>query len=136
VQAGAVAPASNTPAAPPAAGAINMQQIATLQDIGTRAGTDLVGEVLRSFLAEAEEQMARLEGAVNAEDAPLLTRCAHAMKSSTANFGAVELSALYRRMEALGRNKQLDQVRPLLHDLRQMHERVVRRAREILQEAA
>ncbi len=48
--------------------AINMRQIATLRQIGTQAGTDLVGEVLRSFLEEADQHLPRLQGAIDAGD--------------------------------------------------------------------
>jgi signal transduction histidine kinase/CheY-like chemotaxis protein len=122
---------------PPAdAGAINMRQIATLRDLGERAGTDLVGEVLQSFIEEAEPQLARLEAAVDARDAADLARCAHALKSSCANLGAEQLSTLYRRLEALGRSNEVDGARALLPDLRRTHEAVIRQAQQILQEAA
>ena len=122
--------------APSAAGAINMKQIATLRDIGERAGTDLVGEVLQTFLEEAEPQLTRLEAAVQARDALVLARCAHALKSSCANLGAEALSALYRRLEALGRNNQVEEANVLLQELRRAHEAVIRQAQEILREAA
>jgi two-component system sensor histidine kinase/response regulator len=118
------------------AGAINMRQIATLQEIGSRAGTDLVGEVLRAFLEAAGEQLARVEAAIDTHDGHQLSRCAHALKSSAANLGAEELAALYRRLETLGRNHQVDEARSLLQELRQAHQGVVRRAHEILGEAA
>jgi two-component system sensor histidine kinase/response regulator len=117
-------------------GTINMRQIATLQDIGVRAGSDLVGDVLRAFLEGSDEQFANVERAIEAQDCKQLSRCAHALKSSTANLGAEELSALYRRLEALGRNNQIDEARALLQDLRQTHQGVVRRAQQILGEAA
>jgi two-component system sensor histidine kinase/response regulator len=117
-------------------GAINMRQIATLQEIGVRAGSDLAGDVLRTFLEGSDEQFANVERAIEAQDCKQLSRCAHALKSSTANLGAEELSALYRRLEALGRNNQIDEARALLQDLRQTHQGVVRRAQQILGEAA
>jgi CheY-like chemotaxis protein/nitrogen-specific signal transduction histidine kinase/HPt (histidine-containing phosphotransfer) domain-containing protein len=117
-------------------GTINMRQIATLQDIGVRAGSDLVGDVLRAFLEGSEEQFTNVERAIEAQDGRQLSRCAHALKSSTANLGAEELSALYRRLEALGRNNQIDEAQALLQELRQTHQGVVRRARQILGEAA
>jgi CheY-like chemotaxis protein len=120
----------------PAHGAINMRQIATLRQIGQRAGTDLVGEVLRAFLSGGGEQLARVAGAIEARDAQQLSRCAHALKSSTANLGAEALSALYRRLEAMGRSNEVDEAHALLREVRQAHELVVRRAQEILEEAA
>jgi HPt (histidine-containing phosphotransfer) domain-containing protein len=113
-----------------------MRQIATLRDIGTRAGTDLVSEVLQTFLEEAGQQLARLEAAIDARDAMVLARCAHALKSSSANLGAEQLSGLYRRLEALGRNNQIDEARGLRHELRRLHEAVAQQARDILREAA
>ena len=134
------APSQATPPAPvadaPAAHAIDMRQIATLRDIGARAGMDLVGEVLQTFLEDAGQQLARLEDAIDARDAQGLARCAHALKSSSANLGAESLAALYRRLEALGRGEQIDEACGLRQELRQMHAAVVRQAQEILGEAA
>ena len=92
--------------------------------------------MLRTFLEDSDEQFANVERAIEAQDCKQLSRCAHALKSSTANLGAEELSALYRRLEALGRNNQIDEARALLQDLRQTHQGVVRRAQQILGEAA
>jgi CheY-like chemotaxis protein len=115
---------------------LNMRQIATLQAIGKQAGTDLVGEMLRTFLSDANEQLQRLEAAIAAQDAQQLTRCAHGLKSSTANMGAEELSALYRRLEQMGRNNHIAEAGSLLLELHAAHERVVQRANQLLQEAA
>jgi HPt (histidine-containing phosphotransfer) domain-containing protein len=95
-----------------------------------------VGEVLKAFLAGAEQQLASLTAAIETGDAQQLSRCAHALKSSTANLGAEELSALYRRLEALGRAGELEDANALLHEVRLAHQFVVRRAHEILEEAA
>jgi CheY-like chemotaxis protein len=121
---------------PTTASAIDMRQIATLRDIGARAGTDLVSEVLQTFLEDAEPQLERLTAAIETRDATVVARCAHAMKSCCANLGAEQLSALYRRLEAMGRNNQIDEARSLLQQLRQLHEAVIQQAREILREAA
>ena len=91
---------------------------------------------MRAFLEDAAQQLSRLEGAIADQDATLLGRCAHALKSSSANLGAEELAALYRRLEAFARNDQVGEARALLHELRLAHANVVRRANEILEEAA
>lgn len=115
---------------------INMRQIETLREIGARAGSDLAGDVLRIFLEGAQEQFTRVEQAIEALDAPQLGRCAHALKSSTANLGAEQLSALYGRLEALGRSGELVEAREMLDEVRRAHQGVIRRARQILGEAA
>jgi two-component system, sensor histidine kinase and response regulator len=130
------APAAGSSQSAPAGGAINMRQIATLRDLGERAGTDLVGEVLQAFLEESGTQLQRLETAVETGDATTLARCAHAMKSSCANLGAEQLSAVYRRLEAMGHGGQIEEARSHLRELRQMHEAAIRHVQEILGEAA
>jgi signal transduction histidine kinase/CheY-like chemotaxis protein len=131
-----------TEATPPVTGvpvvpaAINPRQIQTLREIGVRAGSDLLAEVLGAFLEDAPQQLAKLEEAIGRMDAVALARCAHALKSSTANLGAEQLSALYRRLEACGRNQQVEEARVLLQQVHQAHERVVCHARELLREAA
>ena len=115
---------------------INMRQIDTLREIGARAGSDLAGDVLRTFLESAAGQFARVEQAIDAQDAQQLSRCAHALKSSTANLGAEQLSALYRRLEALGRKGEVHEAHKLLEEVRCAHQRVIQRALEILGEAA
>src|SRR5690606_20643753 len=58
------------PASGPALeGTINMRQIDTLREIGARGGSDLAGDVLRTFLQGADEQFARVEQAIEALDA-------------------------------------------------------------------
>jgi len=124
------------PADSPGPAAIDMRQIATLREIGSRAGTDLVGDVLRAFLEDADQQLARVEGALGQQDTKALAQCAHAMKSSSANLGATALSALYRRLEAHGRDNQIKEAALLLQQIRRAHSDVVRRAHELLAEAA
>jgi HPt (histidine-containing phosphotransfer) domain-containing protein len=115
---------------------IDMQQIATLRQIGTRAGTDLVGQVLQAFLEDADAQLARVEDAIGARDARQLAQVAHALKSSTANLGAGDLSSLYRRLEGQGRQNQLEEAAQLLQEVHRAHASVVQRARQLLEEAA
>jgi len=123
-------------ARPPDLEPINMHTLATLRDIGARAGKDLVKILLNRFLEAAEEPLTKLESAINERDASLLTRIAHALKSSMANLGAEALSGRYRQMENLGREGRIDEARALLASLRLEHDRAMSRVHEILREAA
>jgi len=115
---------------------INMRQLATLRDIGSKAGTDLVTNLLQAFVADADACLARIEDALLEEDAVQLSRSAHALKSRTANLGAEALSEIYRQLEMLGRDNRLAEARALLVDLKSAHGRVLTRARNLLTEAA
>ncbi len=61
-------------------------------------------ELVESFLEEGPDLIARIETAVKVGDATGLRHAAHTMKSSAADFGAMELSRLCRELEAMGRN--------------------------------
>ncbi|SPH17104.1 Signal transduction histidine-protein kinase BarA [Defluviimonas aquaemixtae] len=64
---------------------------------------EALGELIESFLEEGPDLISRIEGAVRDGDADGLRRAAHTMKSSAADFGALELSRLCREIEAMGR---------------------------------
>jgi CheY-like chemotaxis protein/HPt (histidine-containing phosphotransfer) domain-containing protein/anti-sigma regulatory factor (Ser/Thr protein kinase) len=115
---------------------INARQLETLREIGSRVGTDLVGDVLRVFLEAPGRYIEPVIQAIDAGDAPQLSRVVHALKSSAANLGAEGLSAIYRAMEQAGRNERLDEAGALLSQLQREHASVVSRAREILTEVA
>ena len=67
-----------------------------------------VDELVDTYFADAVDQLAALDGAVEAADATALTRPAHSLKSSSLNVGALELGRLGRELEELGRAGQID----------------------------
>jgi HPt (histidine-containing phosphotransfer) domain-containing protein len=116
--------------------AINMRQLETLREIGSRTGKDLVSSLLNRFLQGADGRMKEIEDAISERDGPRLSRAAHALKSSTANLGAEPLSGCYRQLEHLARDGRIEEAGALLANLRREHERAVSRIHQILQEAA
>ncbi len=60
-------------------------------------------ELVQSFLDETPPLLAELHRAVETGDMGLLRRAAHTLKSSSLDFGAVDLSELCRQLEALGK---------------------------------
>jgi two-component system, sensor histidine kinase and response regulator len=121
---------------PPDSEAINMRQLETLREIGSRTDKDLVTGLLHRFLEAADGRMSEIETAISERDGQRLSRAAHALKSSTANLGAEALSGCYRQLEHLGREGRIEEARALLANLRRQHERAVLRIHQILQEAA
>jgi len=121
---------------PPDSEAINMRQLETLREIGSRTGKDLVTGLLHRFLQAADGRMSEIETAISERDGQRLGRAAHALKSSTANLGAEALSGCYRQLEHLGREGRIEEARALLANLRRQHERAVLQIHQILQEAA
>lgn len=66
-------------------------------------GADIVKEIIGVFLAETPDLVGRLRVAVSAGNADGAREASHALKSSSANVGALQFSAFAKAMEAAGR---------------------------------
>jgi HPt (histidine-containing phosphotransfer) domain-containing protein len=82
---------------------------AVLTELLASTGDDptFLRELLDTYLAETPEQLDAITAAVAADDAALLVRPAHTLKSSSATLGAMGLSALARELEIVGRSGSL-----------------------------
>jgi len=90
---------------------------AVLAELLTSTGDDpaFVRELLETYLTETPEQLEAIRAAIEADDAEMLVRPAHTLKSSSATLGAMRLSALARELEMAGRSGSLSaDVRALL----------------------
>ena len=72
-----------------------------------------LSELIESFLDEGPGLIGRVEKAAADADADALRQAAHTMKSSAADFGAMELARLCREMEMLGRAGRMDGAKEL-----------------------
>lgn len=71
-------------------------------------------DLIQIFLADAPARLAELEEGLAQADARRVTRAAHTLKGSSANFGASGLQAVSEKIELLGRQGTLAEVPPLL----------------------
>jgi TMAO reductase system sensor TorS len=81
-----------------------LARIRVLQRPGT---PDLLARIVRVYLEHAPTLLDTLQQAVAAGDPIAVQKAAHALKSSSANLGAVRLSALCKALEDYGRNRRL-----------------------------
>jgi signal transduction histidine kinase/DNA-binding response OmpR family regulator len=98
--------------------------IASLRELGGEDDPGLFIELVQLFLSDTTERMQHLSGALEHSDPGALERAAHALKSSSANLGAMRLSALFRDIETAGREKDLGRARPLVERSNQEFARV------------
>jgi len=137
--AGAMAPdAAPAPAAePPDHGAaLDMKVIDDYREIDPSGGMGLARKVLQVFLDRSIDTIELLQQAMDSGDAESVRRCAHALKSSSANVGAVRLSAMFRELESLGRSQALGDAAPLVAAARREYDRALGEIRALLEEAA
>jgi HPt (histidine-containing phosphotransfer) domain-containing protein len=90
-------------------------------ELNAELGAEDTAEVLKTFLADTSRKMS-----IVASDAPVrptIKREAHAIKSSSATFGFVELSRLARELESSVETMGLSQLQQVVETFRQTFDR-------------
>jgi HPt (histidine-containing phosphotransfer) domain-containing protein len=95
-----------------------------LQMVG--GDTAFLAEMIDAYLVDSPQLLADLRQALNEEDAELLRRAAHSLKSNSENFGAHGLAALARNLEELGKSGSLAEANNLTEQVAAEYERVKR----------
>jgi len=82
-----------------------LDAIRSLQQPG---GDDLVSKIIAMFVEDSGRYGNEIRDAIAQSDAGRLGAAAHSLKSCAANVGAMQVSALAARLEALGRGGDVD----------------------------
>lgn len=93
----------------------------TFHDLQATVGADFVGELVDTYCEETPGLLLALQEALDRTDADAFRRIAHSIKSSSASLGALNLAALARELEELGRAQRLDETASRLEPLRQAY---------------
>ncbi|MCH7866069.1 MAG: response regulator [Myxococcales bacterium] len=98
------------PTAPAVAESLSIDPTAleNLLELQQRGNTGLLERVVTTYLASSSRLSAQLRDAVEAGNATGMAKAAHTLKSSSAQVGAMKLSALAKEMESRGRAGSLD----------------------------
>lgn len=83
-------------------------ELNTFNALKENAGEEFIGELIDTFLEDSSSLMAEMNSALAEKDADSFRRAAHTLKSNAATFGAVQLSALARELEMMGRENNLE----------------------------
>ncbi len=83
--------------------------------------SEMIIDLIDTLLETTPELMDELAQAVPQGDAHAIREAAHALKSSTAQMGALSFSELSRQMEDFGKNQQVSQSRELWPKLQAEH---------------
>ena len=75
---------------------------------------DALEEIIDSYLCDTSRQIETARGALGQDDANSVREIAHQLKSSSASVGAVKLSDLMQRIDAIGASGRVDGSAPLL----------------------
>lgn len=89
----------------------------TLDGLRGFLSEDKLATLLQRYLEDSTRLIKQLGEACASGDAEVAHRCAHSLKSTSANVGALSLSALARELEDSGRQGNLAAIRTRMEDL-------------------
>jgi PAS domain S-box-containing protein len=93
---------------------------AILDDLSTMLGGDdptFFQGLVRDFLSDSETLFHQMQEAIDRQDAAVLQRTAHTLKSSSAMFGATGVAHLCQELETMGRQQFLENAGALMASL-------------------
>ena len=75
-----------------------------LRDMAGSRAPEIIAEIVDSFLEDTPHQFAQLQEAIDTDDVQKLRLSAHALRSASANLGAMGFSDLCKSLENLARS--------------------------------
>jgi HPt (histidine-containing phosphotransfer) domain-containing protein len=115
---------------------LNLQFLDQLRELDPAGGMGLARNILQVYLESSGKLVSQAESAIAASDAEALRIAAHTLKSSSANVGAEKVSALFKQLEALGRESKLEQAGLVFDQARHEYNLAINEIRALLTEAA
>ncbi|MBS0423432.1 MAG: response regulator [Proteobacteria bacterium] len=112
--------------------ALNPIRLNQIRELDSSGGDDLLHKILQAFLDSAEANVLQLEQAILNSDADGLRQSAHALKSSSGNIGAENLSTIFKQLEADGRSGDITHAKTLQADMQQQYQSVIAEIKKIL----
>jgi CheY-like chemotaxis protein len=87
---------------------LDMEAIGRIRALQRPGVPDVLSKIVHLFIDHSPGILATIRQAVASSDAAALRNSAHALKSSSANIGAARVTAICRRLEAMGRDGKLN----------------------------
>jgi PAS domain S-box-containing protein len=104
-------------------------KLCKLQQLGE---PDIVAELIGIYLNDAPVLLKRAREALAGNDESTLRRAAHSLKSTSANLGAIRLSALCKELEEMARRADLQNAPAVFSEINAEYQRVTQALNEVL----
>ncbi len=98
----------------------------TLENLIGEYEPEIAAELIETYCQDAQTLFAKIQQAINTQDATLLREAAHTFKSSSANLGATALAEVSQRLEYQGRAADLTQSQQEYQQLTQHYYQLLR----------
>lgn len=103
---------------------VNMTILRDLEETVAVGIPTIMVDLINTFTVDCRETFRVLRSALESGDVKLVEINAHALKSSSATFGAESLSAAFWQMEQAARHEDLASIRAMIDDVAQEIEKV------------
>lgn len=111
---------------------IDSGTLETLRNLQQPGQPDIISKIIRTYLDEAPPLLKKLAEAEKNHDTTALYQAAHALKSSSFNVGALELSKQCKELEALGRDGSTAGITALMCNIETNYRKVARALKQEL----
>ena len=118
----------------PGSPAIDPEAIEHLRLLEDEDEPDIVGELIRLFLANTPPRIANMVSGVKSGDLVAVGRAAHSLKSSSAHLGAIGMHQVCEKLDGLKDSRHVDEAAHLVGLLQKEFEVVSRALQEIAAE--
>ncbi|MBL4607679.1 MAG: response regulator [Pseudomonadales bacterium] len=96
---------------------LDQRVLAGLKALQVRGGSDMFSRVIKLYLDSTRDIMASLQAACRANEPQKIGQYAHALRSSSANVGALRLSGYLAELETKAQEEMLDDVKERLENI-------------------
>jgi HPt (histidine-containing phosphotransfer) domain-containing protein len=105
---------------------IEVLDLSALDRLRRMVGGDeaFLAELIQTFLEDGPQELARMRQALESQDATLLRRSAHSLKSNSAEFGARTLQKMCKQLEKMGKQGVFDGAAERVSEIEAEYERV------------
>jgi HPt (histidine-containing phosphotransfer) domain-containing protein len=100
-----------------------MDVVESLRQLQGDDDPEFLRELVDTFIEETTEQLTNLERAIGQQNSDILHKIAHALKSSSANVGAIQVSRLSKELEEMGRTGRIEGADQKLEAIKYEYER-------------
>lgn len=112
---------------------LDQNTVAELLEIGD---AEFLQDLFETYMEDAHEKLDGMTQALADGDAQSLGRLAHTFKGSSGNIGAMGLSNIAEKLQHMGYEDQLDNIEPLITELKELYQLVEQAMKVELQKLA
>ena len=103
----------------------------TFEALKESMGADYINELVQAYFEETPQLITKLQGALAKKDTEAFRQAAHSIKSTSNSFGALQLGALAKELEMMGRAHNLEGAAAKVEQLVQDYSSVQMRLKEL-----